>query len=133
MIKKFIDTIILLISSGAVFHRCTFLGALCAAWVVFGTAEDGNMFRRLFTGVLYLFMGAFVVFYRLVFKKTLTGRGDPDLQATAVYALGDFAHAVLAMFCVTFFLSSFIAGDKSATTQQIQTIRRTNALMHPRF
>ena len=84
MIKKFIDTIILLISSGAVFHRCTFLGALCAAWVVFGTAEDGNMFRRLFTGDLYLFMGAFVVFYRLVFKKTLTGRGDPDLQATAM-------------------------------------------------
>ena len=86
MIKKFIDTIILLISSGAVFHRCTFVGALCAAWVVFGTNEDGNMFRRLFTGDLYLFMGAFVVFYRLVFKKTLTAKGDPDLQATAVYA-----------------------------------------------
>ena len=69
MIKKFIDTIILLISSGAVFHRCTFLGALCAAWVVFGTAEDGNMFRRLFTGDLYLFMGAFVVFTDWFSKK----------------------------------------------------------------
>ena len=40
MIKKFVDTIILLISSGAVFHRCTFIGALCAAMLLTGCGVD---------------------------------------------------------------------------------------------
>ena len=133
MIKKFVDTIILLISSGVVFHRCTFIGALCAAWVVFGSADDDYMFRRLFTGDLYVLMAAFVVLYRLLFKKTLDGHGDIDLKASALYAFGDFCWAVLAMFCVTFFLSSFVAGDKSATSSQIRDIQKVNAMMRPRF
>lgn len=77
MIKKFVDTIILLISSGAVFHRCTFIGALCAAWIVFGSTDDDNMFRRLFTGDLYVLMAAFVVLYRLLFKKRWTNTANP--------------------------------------------------------
>lgn len=133
MIKKFVDTIILLISSGVVFHRCTFIGALCAVWVVFGSADDDYMFRRLFTGDLYVLMAAFVVLYRLLFKKTLDDRGDVDLKASALYSFGDFCWAVLAMFCVTFFLSSFVAGDKSATANQIRDIQKVNALMRPRF
>jgi len=133
MIKKFVDTIILLITSGVVFHRCTFIGALCAVWVVFGTAEDGDMFRRLFTADLYVLMAAFVVLYRLLLKKTLDEHGEPDLKAAAVYSFGDFCWAVLAMFCVTFFLSSFVAGDKSATANQIRGIQKVNSMMRPRF
>lgn len=133
MIKKFLNTVGLLISSGVVFHRCTFIGALCAVWVVCGTNGDDNMFHRLFTADLYLLMAAFVVLYRLLFKKTLDGKGEPDLHACAVYAFGDFCWAVLAMFCVTFFLSSFVAGDKSASMQQIHDIQKVNALMRPRF
>ena len=133
MIKKCVDTIILLISSGAVFHRCTFIGALCAAWIVFGSTDDDNMFRRLFTGDLYVLMAAFVVLYRLLFKKTLDEHGEPDLKAAALYSFGDFCRAVLAMFCVTFFLSSFVAGDKSATSNQIRDIQKVDALMRPRF
>lgn len=35
------------------------------------------MFRRLFTGDLYVLMAAFVVLYRLLFKKRWTNTANP--------------------------------------------------------
>lgn len=105
MLKKLINLFVLLLTSGVLFHRCTIIGALCAVWVYFGTGEDESAFRRMLTPDLYLFMGSFLVFYRLLFKKTLKPDGNLDLHATAVFLLGDMAWAVAAMFCtVPFFM-----------------------------
>ena len=64
---------------------------------------------------LYLFIAAFLIFFRLLFRKTLKEDGDLDLKAMLFFFLGDFAWAVVAMFCaVPFFMMFNYTGTNSA-------------------
>lgn len=107
MLKKMTDFFILLLTSGILFHRCTILGVLCGFWVYVGTEPDESAFARMLTPDLYIFIAAFLIFYRLMFKKNMTEEGDLDLKATGVYFLGDMAWAVAVMFCAVPFFMMF--------------------------
>ena len=61
----------------------------------------------MFTPDLYLFTGSFLIFYRLLFRKTLKEDGNLDLHAMFLCFLGDFAWAVVAMFCAVPFFMMF--------------------------
>lgn len=85
-------------------HRSTIIGILCGIWVYFGAEVEESAFKRMLTPDLYLFMASFLIFYRLLFKKIEKPDGDLDLHAMSVCFLGDFAWAVVAMFCTVPFL-----------------------------
>ena len=121
MIRKLINSFLLLLSSGVLFHRSTLIGVLCGIWVYFGAESEESAFGRLLTSDLYLFMGAFLIFHRLLFKRTLKENGDLDLRAMSIYFLGDLAWAVIAMFCsVPFFMLFNYSGQtKYAQTQPV--------------
>ena len=99
MIKKLINYFMLLLTSGILFHRSTVIGILCGIWVYFGAEDEESMFGRMLTPDLFLFMGAFLIFYRFQFKKILTETGDLDLTSMFICFAGDMAWAVIAMFC----------------------------------
>lgn len=107
MIKKLINYFMLLLTSGILFHRSTVIGILCGIWVYFGAEDEESMFGRMLTPDLFLFMGAFLIFYRFQFKKILTETGDLDLTSMFICFAGDMAWAVIAMFCTVPFLMMF--------------------------
>lgn len=115
MLKKFINFLTILLTSGILFHRCTLIGVLCGIWVYAGAGEDDSLIMRMLSPDLYLFMASFLIFYRLLFKKELTKNGDLDLQAMIIYSLGDLAWATAAMFCsVPFFMLFNYSGEDYA-------------------
>ena len=107
MIKTLLAPFITLITSGVLWHRCSFVGILCGIWIYFGTDKEASTFSRILTPDLYLFMLAFLILYRLAFKKVVMKDGEIDLKVTGIYLLGDFARAVLTMICAAFFFLSF--------------------------
>ncbi|MBO4520227.1 MAG: hypothetical protein J5787_03385 [Alphaproteobacteria bacterium] len=128
MLKKLTNYFVLLLTSGVLFHRCTIIGVLCAVWVYCGTGEDESAFSRMLTPDLYLFMVSFLIFYRLLFKKTLKPDGNLDLHATAVFLLGDLAWTVAAMFCTVplFMMLNYSGTDY---TQQARAAVNPRGLM----
>lgn len=127
MLKKMTDLFILLLTSGLLFHRCTILGAFCGFWVYVGTAPDESAFIRMLTPDLYIFMAAFLLFYRLMFKKSMTDEGDLDLKATGIYFLGDMVWAVAVMFCAVPFL--MMTNYSGAEMTQQRAAANARALM----
>lgn len=117
MIRRFVHTLILVLTSSAVLHHCTAFGFLCALWVYCGAAEDSEVYGRLATPDLYLLMFALCALYRLKFKRTMDKDGNPDFAMMGLYIVGDTLHAALAMVCITFFFLSMSVGDMSATTK----------------
>ena len=103
----------LLLTSGVLFHHSTIIGFLCGIWVYFGAETEESSFERLLTPDLYLLIAAFLVFYRLMFRKVLREDGELDMQAMTIYFIGDFLWAVLAMFCsVPFFMTFNFTSDR---------------------
>ena len=120
MINKLIKYFTLLLTSGILFHRSTIIGVLCGIWVYFGAETEESAFSRMLTSDLYLFMASFLIFFRLLFRKTLKEDGDLDLKAMLFFFLGDLVCAVVAMFCaVPFFMMFNYTG--SNYTQQSHT------------
>lgn len=118
MLKKLFDSFFILLSSGILLHRSTIIGVLCGVWVYFGAEVEESAFKRMLTLDLYLFMASFLIFYRLLFKKTEKPNGDLDLHAMSVYFLGDFVWAVFAMFCtVPFFMLFAFSGGTDYSEQ----------------
>lgn len=109
MIKKLLNFFIILITSGILFHRSTLIGAFCGLWVYFGSQTDESAFHRMLTPDLFIFMAAFLILFRLLFKKMNKADGTPDFHGMGICFLGDFAWAVLAMFCTVqlFMMLSF--------------------------
>lgn len=120
MIKKLMGFIGLLIRSGVLFHRSTFVGVLCGSWIFFGAVEKESVFQRMLTLDLYLFMFAFLVLYRILFGRVyVKGSNEKilDFQGMGFYLLGDMAWATLAMFCTVPFFMMFDLAEGYGTAQ----------------
>lgn len=122
MIKLLLGPFITLFTSGVLWHRSSFIGILCGIWIYFGTDKQASTFSRILTLDLYLFMLAFLTLYRLLLKKTLDDKGEPDLKQMGIYLLGDFARAVLTMVCAAFFFLSF--GVSSEKKEDLNVLER---------
>ena len=107
MFNKAIHFCVLLLTSGVLFHHSTIIGFLCGIWVYFGAETEESAFGRMLTPDLFLLIGAFLVFYRLMFGKILKDDGDLDLHAMGMYFIGDFVWAVLAMASSVFLFMTF--------------------------
>lgn len=114
MIKKFVNFCLLILQSRILFHRSTFIGVVCGLWVFFGAKEGESVFGRLLTFDLYLLMFAFLLLYRILLLKKFKPDGELDFQAMGLCFLGDFAWAVVAMFCAVPFLMTFSTSDEVA-------------------
>ena len=123
MLKRMTNLFVLLLTSGVLFHRCTILGVLCGFWVYIGTQPEESPFTRMLTPDLYIFMASFLLFYRLMFKKSLTEEGDLDLKATCIYFLGDMVWAAAVLFCSV----PFMMMTNYSTTDLIQQRAAANA------
>ena len=115
MLSKIIKFVTLILTSGVLFHHSTIIGVLCGIWVYFGAEAEQDAFGRMLTPDLYLLIGSFLIFYRLVFRKVLKEDGDLDLKAMLLYFIGDFIWAVIAMFCsVPFFMTFNFSSERYA-------------------
>ncbi len=129
MMKKFVNFVLALIFSGVLLHRSTVIGALCGAWIYFGAPQEDSVFQRMLTPDLYLFMLAFLVFYRMTLKRIYAPDGELDYRAMGVCLLGDMAWAVVAMICfVPFFMMFDVGGDLA----QIQNSPELRQMMYLR-
>lgn len=124
MIKKFVSFLVTLLQSGILFHRSTYLGMLCAAWVYFGAPKDESLIQRMLTLDLYLFMFAFLVMYRVLFLKIYTPDGDLDLKTMGIYLLGDMAWAIAAMICTVPVFLIFGAADTYSSAQNNPQVKQ---------
>lgn len=129
MLKKLFDSFFILLSSGILLHRSTIIGILCGIWVYFGAEVEESAFKRMLTPDLYLFMASFLIFYRLLFKKIEKPDGDLDLHAMSVCFLGDFAWAVVAMFCTVPFFMLFAFSDGMDYSEQARAAVDPRSLM----
>ena len=114
MIKRFVNFCILILQSGILFHRSTFIGVVCGLWVFFGAQDEESVFGRLLTLDLYRLIFAFLLLYRILLLKKFKPNGELDVQAMALCLAGDFAWAVVAMFCAVPFLMTFSTSDEVA-------------------
>lgn len=124
MIKKFVNFCLLILQSGILFHRSTFIGVVCGIWVFFGAQDEESVFGRLLTLDLYLLMFAFLLLYRILLLKKFTAQGELDLKAMGICLAGDFAWAVVAMFCAVPFLMMFSTSDTLATKANDPRLRQ---------
>ena len=115
MIKKFVNFCMLILRSGVLFHRSTFIGVLCGLWVFFGAQDEESVFGRMLTLDLYLLMFAFLLLYRMLLLKKYKADGQPDYAKMGICLAGDFAWAVVAMFCAVPFLMTFSTSDSIAS------------------
>ncbi|MGN0905258.1 MAG: hypothetical protein ACI4PW_08890 [Alphaproteobacteria bacterium] len=124
MLRKFVNFVLSLIFSGILLHRSTVIGALCAAWIFFGAPQEDSVFQRMLTPDLYLFMLAFLVFYRITLKRIYAPDGELDYRAMGVCLLGDMAWAVVAMMCFVPFFMMFDVGSDLARIQNSPELRQ---------
>ncbi|MBR1778346.1 MAG: hypothetical protein IJ752_07175 [Alphaproteobacteria bacterium] len=129
MLRKIVNSFLLLLTSGILLHRCTLIGILCGIWVYFGAEVEESAFRRMLTPDLYLFMSSFLIFYRFLFKKILKSNGELDLQAMFICFLGDLAWAVTAMFCTVPFFMMFNYSGSANYAQNVRAAAAPHSLM----
>ncbi len=98
--KKIIDLAILLFSQGILTHRCTIVGVICSVWIYLQATPDDSLLLKMLSLDLYIFMGGFFMFYRLMFKTVTNKDGTLNLQEMFVCFLGDMLWATAVMFCM---------------------------------
>ena len=131
MLKTLLAPFVALFTSGVLFHRSSFIGIVCAVWIFVTADSDAGMFSRLGTPDLYLLMVSFLLLYRVTLKRTYTDKHEIDIKNTLIYLAGDVAWAVLAMFCATFFLLSFSAGDTKTSVNPYADIENAAQNLPP--